>query len=153
MQHLTIAPFQVIGITVRTTNEHGQSAQDIGQLWNQFMTEGILAKIPNKIDSSILCIYTNYEGDHMQPYDTLLGCKVSSLETIPAGMIGKSFDGGPYVPFVSKGDLTKGVVYDTWLSIWEEELDRVYSADFEVYDEKAQNPADAEVDIFIAVSA
>lgn len=153
MQHLTIEPFQVIGITVRTTNQNGQAAQDIGQLWNQFMTEGILAKIPHKIDHNILSIYTNYEGDHTQPYDTILGCKVSSLATIPEGMIGKAFDGGSYVPFVSKGDLTKGVVYNTWLSIWEEELDRVYSADFEVYGEKAQNPEAAEVDIFIAVNA
>lgn len=153
MQQVTIEPFQVIGITVRTTNENGKAAQDIGQLWNQFMTEGILAKIPHKIDENILSIYTHYVGDHTQPYDTILGCKVSSLATIPAGMIGQSFGGGTYVQFVAKGDLTKGLVYNTWLSIWETELDRVYSADFEVYGEKAQNPAEAEVDIFVAVNA
>ena len=31
------------------------------------------------------------------------------------------------------------------------DLDRSYTADFEIYDEKAQNPENAEVDIFIAV--
>ncbi len=31
------------------------------------------------------------------------------------------------------------------------DMDRAFTADFEVYGEKAQNPSDAEVDIFIAV--
>jgi len=31
------------------------------------------------------------------------------------------------------------------------DLGRIFTADFEVYGEKAQNPSDAEVDIFIAV--
>jgi predicted transcriptional regulator YdeE len=31
------------------------------------------------------------------------------------------------------------------------DLDRSYTADFEIYGEKAQNPENAEVDIFIAV--
>ena len=60
------------------------------------MSEGIAEKIPNKIDQSILSIYTNYEGDHTQPYDTILGCKVSSLQEIPEGMVGQSFNGGTY---------------------------------------------------------
>ncbi|MFT4644864.1 MAG: putative transcriptional regulator YdeE [Planctomycetota bacterium] len=31
------------------------------------------------------------------------------------------------------------------------DLDRTYTADFEIYGEKVQNPQDAEVDIMIAV--
>lgn len=46
-----------MGIGVRTTNENGQSAKDIGALWNKFMSEGILDKIPNKIDNTIYSIY------------------------------------------------------------------------------------------------
>ena len=150
-EKIIIEPFRLIGISVKTTNENGQSAEDIGQLWNKFMSEGIMEKIPNKIENSILSVYTNYEGDHTQPYTTILGCKVSSLENIPEGMVGQSFNGGVYTGFVSKGDLTKGVVYDTWSEIWKKNLDRVFTADFEIYDEKAQNPADAEVDILVAV--
>lgn len=151
MQKVTIESFKVIGIAVRTTNENGQAAQDIGQLWQKFMSEGIAEKIPNKIDANVFSIYTNYEGDHTQPYDTILGCKVSSLEAIPEGMVAQAFDGGNYLKFISKGDLTKGVVFGTWSEIWKQDLDRVYTADFEIYGEKAQNPSNAEVDIFIAV--
>lgn len=151
MQRVIIEPFKVIGIAVRTSNQNGQSAQDIGQLWGKFMSEGIAGQIPNKIDESIFSIYTNYQGDHTEPYDTILGCKVDSLDEIPSGMVGQAFDGGTYGKFVSKGDLTKGIVYGTWSTIWEQDLERVYTADFELYGEKAQNPEDAEVDVLVAI--
>jgi len=153
MQKVTIEPFKVIGIAVRTSNQNGQAAQEIPALWNQFMTTGVAEKIPNKTGSEIYSIYTNYEGDHMQPYDTVLAMQVSSLNDIPEGMVGHAFDGGTYQEFPAKGDLTQGVVYDCWLKIWDEELDRTYTADFEVYGEKAQNPNDAELSIFVAVNA
>jgi len=151
MNKETIKAFSVIGITVRTTNENGQTATDIGGLWNTFMTQGIMEKIPNKVDNSIYSIYTEYESDHTKPYTTILGCKVSSTEDVPEGMVAMSFEEGNYTQFVSKGDLTKGVVYEEWLKIWETDLDRTYTQDFEVYGANAQNPTDAEVDIFVAV--
>ena len=153
MKKVTIEPFKVIGIAVTTTNENGKSAQDIGALWGKFMGEGIATQIPNKLDENVFSIYTNYQGDHTQPYDTILGCKVSNLDEIPEGMVGQSFDGGTYGKFVSKGDLTKGVVFGTWTDIWEEDLDRVFTADFEVYGERAQNPTDAEVDVLVALKS
>ncbi|MCR9264739.1 MAG: GyrI-like domain-containing protein [Flavobacteriaceae bacterium] len=151
MQTVKIEPFKVIGIAIRTTNENGQSAQDIGQLWVKFMLEAIAEKIPNKIDDSIFSVYTNYQGDHTQPYDTILGCKVSSLEEIPEGMVGQSFNGGTYGKFISKGDLTKGVVFGTWTEIWNKSLNRVFTADFEIYGPKSQNPTDAEVEIYVGL--
>jgi predicted transcriptional regulator YdeE len=151
MQIQKIELFKVIGIKIRTTNKDGQSAKDIGSLWAKFLSENIADKIPNKIDSSILSIYTNYQGDYTQPYDTILGCKVSSLNEIPKEMIGQEFNGGEYVKYVSKGSLNKGIVYQTWDKIWKSDLNRAYTADFEVYGERAQNPENAEVDIFVAV--
>ncbi len=151
MNKVTVKAFKVIGISIRTTNENEQAAKDIGELWNKFMSEGILEKIPNKVDNTVYSIYTEYESDHTKPYTTVLGCKVEHLNEIPNGMVGKSFKGGKYVNFSTKGDLTKGLIVDKWTEIWKMDLDRVYSADFEVFGEKAQNPNDAEIDILIAV--
>ncbi|MEM8968749.1 MAG: effector binding domain-containing protein, partial [Bacteroidota bacterium] len=81
----------------------------------------------------------------------VLGCKVTSLDTIPKGMVGKSFDGGKYIETSAKGDLTQGLVVNQWMKIWEMDLDRRYTADFEVFGSKAQNPQDAEVDFLVAV--
>ena len=146
-----IKTFQVIGIAVRTTNENGQSAQVIPALWNRFMSEGILDQIPNKVDNTLYCIYTDYEKDHTKPYTTILGCKVSNLDQIPNGLVGKTFEEQTYIKRVAKGNLMKGIVYEEWTKIWNADLNRAFNADFEVYDERTHNPENAEVDIFISV--
>ncbi|TLX26498.1 AraC family transcriptional regulator [Chryseobacterium indologenes] len=151
MNNVKMEPFKVIGISVRTTNENNQAAKDISVLWENLMNEDTLNRIPNKTDNTIYSIYTDYEKDHTKPYTTILGCKVENLDHIPEGMVGKSFDGGDYIKFTTKGDLAKDLVINEWLKIWEMDMDRAFTADFEVYGEKAQNPSDAEVDIFIAV--
>lgn len=151
MQKVKIEPFQIIGISVKTTNAENQAAKDITAMWGKFMAENTQAKIPNKIDQTLYSLYTDYHGDHTQPYLAIVGCRVSNLDNIPEGMIGRTFEGGDYFKFVAQGDLTEGLVVKEWMKIWEMDLDRKYTVDFETYGEKAQNPNSAEVDIFIAV--
>lgn len=146
-----IKQFSIIGISIRTTNENKQAATDIPALWNKFMMEGILQQIPNKTDQTIYCVYTDYEKDHTKPYTTILGCKVESLNSIPEGMVGKRIDTANYELFTPKGNLIQGLVYNEWLKIWDLDLPRTFTSDFEVYGPKAQNFENAEVDIFIAV--
>lgn len=148
---MNIQPFYVIGIAVRTTNENNQAATDIPALWNTFFTEGIAEKIPGRTDQSVYSIYTDYEKDHTRPYTTILGCRVANLGNIPEGMVGKTIEGGTYTAFTAKGKLDEGIVYNEWVKIWNSELERTYTSDFEVYGPKAQDPANAEIDIFIAV--
>lgn len=144
--------FQIIGISVRTTNENGQAKKDIGGLWQKFMSENMQEKIPNIIDETIYAVYTDYEGDHTKPYTTILGYKVWSLDQIPEGMIGKEIEGATYTKFTAKGDLTNNAVIDEWGKIWNLDLDRTYTSDFEMYGEKAVDPTNGEADIFIAVT-
>lgn len=151
MNKVKVDSFNVIGISVRTTNENGQAGKDIPLLWEKMIRENILNSIPNRVDNTIYSIYTDYEKDHTRPYTTVLGCKVENLENIPEGMTGYSFNGGDYIKFITKGDPSKDLVINEWMKIWGMDLDRLFTADFEVYGEKAQNPSDTEVDIFIAV--
>jgi len=149
---LQLKSFYVIGIAVRTTNENGQAGKDIQAMWTTFMTDNILAKIPNKTSTTVYGIYTDYELDYTKPYTTILGCEVKNLDEIPEGMVGKKIDSGLYQKFEAKGNLMQGVVYQEWEKIWTMDLNRAYTADFEVYDEKSQNPEDAMVEIFIAIN-
>ena len=151
MEEIQKEAFTVIGITVRTTNENAQGAKDIPALWNRFISEGILDKIPNKIDNTVYCCYTNYEGDYTRPYTTLIGCKVTNTASIPENMTAIDIAASNYSKFIAKGNLLEGAVYNKWLEIWEQNLSRKYSTDFEVYTEKAQNPANAEVAIYIGL--
>lgn len=151
MQRIDIKPFKLIGIEVKTTNENNQALGDIAQLWQRFMGEQLLEKIPHKEDNTIHSLYTDYEGDHTKPYTAILGCKVTTLNEIPDGMTGRTFDGGRYIKTVAKGDITKGLIIGHWTKIWEMGLDRAYTADFEAFGEKAQDPTNAEVEFYVAV--
>jgi predicted transcriptional regulator YdeE len=151
MEKRTLKSFYVLGIAVRTSNENGQAGKDIPALWNQFMSEGILDKIPNKVDNTVYSIYTEYEEDYKKPYTTVLGCKVSSLDEVPAGMKAITISEGGYFRCTAKGNMMEGMVYNEWIKIWNSDIPRAYTTDFEVYGEKAQNPEDAEVDIFLAL--
>ena len=151
MKKTKIEPFKIIGISVRTTNANGQAAREIADLWGKFMNDNVLDAIPNKIDGTVYSVYTDYEGDHTKPYTAILGCKVENLNTIPNGMVGKSFNGGNYIKTTVKGDLTKGLIVNEWTKIWGMDLERIFTVDFEVFGEKAQNPMDAEIDFLVAV--
>lgn len=152
MQSVKIESFNIVGIAVKTTNQNGQAAKDIPALWTKFISENSVSKIPNKIDPTIYSLYTDYVSDYTEPYTTILGCKVENLDNIPDGMIGKTFEGGEFVKFTTKGDLEKDLIINEWQKIWAKDLDRKYTVDFEVYGEKAQNMKDAEVDILISVN-
>jgi predicted transcriptional regulator YdeE len=147
-----ITAFNIIGIDVRTTNENGQMGIDIPALWAKFLGEGTVAKIPNKIGDQIYCIYTDYEKDHTRPYTTILGCKVSTLDSIPDGMVGHTFGEANYQQFIAKGNLMEGAVINEWTRIWNSPIPRAYTADLEIYGERSQDPTNAEVDIFIAIA-
>ena len=151
MQNIKKEPFKIIGISIRTTNEKNQAATDIGELWQRFIAGNVIDSIPNKVDDKIYSMYTDYEGDHTQPYTAILGCEVETLETIPEGMVGKAIQGGNYYKTSAKGDLTNGLIVNQWMKIWDMDIERVFTVDFEVFGEKAQNPLDAEVDFFVAI--
>lgn len=146
----TIEKFDVIGIAVRTINMPQKAEIDIPQLWEKFMCENVVSQIPNKSSNDVYCIYTDYEGDYTKPYTTLIGCKVSSLDTIPEDMVGITIETGEYEQFTAKGNLMDNIVYEEWLSIWKADIDRAYLSDFEIYKE-GFDPENAEIDIFVGV--
>ena len=147
-----IKDFKIIGIATETTNKNGKSAEALGKLWEQFYAENVAGKIPNKKSDDVYSIYTDYESDYTGNYKVLIGQIVGSLDTIPHGLIGREFNGGTYQKFLAKGQMPEAVV-EKWKHIWakDNELNRKYTADFEVYGKKSQNGEYSEVDIYIAM--
>ena len=146
--------FKIIGISVRTTNENGQAGKDISFLWNKFFEENISSKVPNKLSDEIYSVYTHYEKDHTKPYTTILGYKVKETESVPEGLVARVIDSSSYKVFTAKGKMAEGFVFKEWQNIWNlnDELNRSYTSDFEIYGAKSQNPENAEVDIYIALN-
>ena len=104
-QQIELDAFTIVGIAVRTTNQHGQSQVDIGQLWQKFIQEKTIDKIPHKISSEIYCVYTDYESDFNGPYTTIIGCRVSSSTTVTGEFTRKEIAGGKYLKNEAKGKL------------------------------------------------
>jgi predicted transcriptional regulator YdeE len=150
MSTTTLEAFHIIGISVRTTNLINKALKDIGDMFGNIVGQNILEKIPNKISEDIYCVYTDYESDYNGPYTAVIGCKVSSLNDIPAGLIAKTIPDSKYEVYKSTGKLSISLA-KTWEKIWHADLNRRYLADFDIYGEKARDYENAEVDAYVAI--
>jgi predicted transcriptional regulator YdeE len=149
--------FTMVGIAVRTSNaEQMTPERPIGKQWERLFKESVLAAIPNKADANIVALYTEYASDKDGEYTYVLGARVTKVESVPAGMVAKNVPAGRYALFTSERGAVQKVVVDMWQKVWATPKsalggDRTYKSDYEVYDQRAQNPADAVVDLYVAV--
>lgn len=140
----------VVGIKCRTSNAPEKGPQDIPRLWGQFYSEGVINQIPHKISEEVIALYCDYEGDYTQPYSLVIGCSVSSLDNIPKGMEGKIIPGGSYAVFRAVGEHPASLI-ETWGRIWQTDLKRTYTGDYEFYGTKFTTGSPKEVEVFIAI--
>ena len=151
------AGFIVLGISIRTSNAEEMSGRGlIPQQWDHFMQEGLLNKIPNKVDSNILAVYSDYESDANDAYTFMIGARVRSANDLPQGMVAQKVPAGRYAVFTSEKGFVGKVVPDTWSRIWTVPKSspagkRAYRVDFEVYDHRAADPQNAQVDIYVGI--
>ncbi len=141
----------VIGIDCRTSNAPEAAPQDIPQLWGRFYGEDIISQIPNKASNEVIALYCDYEGDYTQPYSIVIGCPVSTIDEVPEGMVAKTIPASTYAVFRAVGEHPNALI-ETWGHIWQQsDLDRTYTADFELYGDKFLSGSPQELEVFIAV--
>jgi predicted transcriptional regulator YdeE len=150
--------FSVIGIQVRTSNAKEMTGDGaIPKQWDKFFKEGIADKIPNKVDSTIYAVYTDYASNRDGEYDFVIGTKVSSASNVPLGLVAKKVPKGKYAVIPSAKGPAAQVVPKAWQQVWSLEDnkqlggDRAYKADFELYDQRSQNPHDSQVELYIGL--
>jgi predicted transcriptional regulator YdeE len=136
--------FQVVGVASRTSNAREMTPDGvIPKLWEQMARQATIA------------LYTEYETDEHGEYTFVLGGKSGSATGIPEGLTLKTVPSGRYAVFTSARGPVQKVVIETWLRIWSELPSagnlRSYLADFEVYNERASDPASAVVEIYVGV--
>jgi len=150
------AGFTVIGISVRTSNAKERQESQIGKQWARLMQEKLLGTIPHRADQDTIAIYTDYASDKDGEYTYVLGARVTKADEVPAGMVAKQVPAGKYAVFTSERGPVQRVVVGTWMRIWNTPKDqpggdRGYKTDFELYDQRAQNPADAIAEVHIGI--
>ncbi len=145
--------FDVIGITIRTTNKAAIANGTIGKLWQQFFAESILSQIQNKIDNAVVAVYYDFENDKNGEYNVLIGARVSSVDNIPAGMVAQHVPIQKRTIFISEPGPISQIVFDLWKKIWiledQNKINRAYTIDYELYDERSQDPQNAQIEIHI----
>ena len=149
--------FTVVGISVRTSNAKEMTADGmIGKQWGRLMQENLLEKIPNKADQNIVAVYTDYASDHNGEYTYVLGARVTSDAEVPVGMVAKKIPAGRFAVFTSEKGAPPKVVPELWTKINSLPqnavgADRAYRADFEIYDERAADPQNLQMDVYVGI--
>jgi predicted transcriptional regulator YdeE len=155
-----LGELKLIGLTARTNNkdELTPGKGQIGPLAMKYWNEQIANHFFHRVTAGVTyCIYTEYESDEHGEYTYFIGEAINSFEgqntehyktlTLPASN---------YKKFTTDAGKMPEVVINAWQEIWQIndkdfEGERAYVADFEIYDERAVNPDEAVVAVFIGV--
>lgn len=144
--------FTIVGIKIKTDNKRGM--EDFPAHWRKFYSEGIEQQIPNKIDDEVIALYTEYEGDHTQPFSFVIGCRVSKVGELPAGLTSAFIPEQTYAQYNASG-LFPDCLIKTWMEIWGSTYKRAYQADFEVYSPRTEDKCfigdEKNVQVFVAL--
>ncbi|HVW97408.1 MAG TPA: effector binding domain-containing protein [Mucilaginibacter sp.] len=140
----------IAGISVRTSNQNGKSQKDIGELWTRLMVENLAEKTSNQISDDIYCVYTDYESDHTGSYTAVLGYRVSTLNDLPDGFTGLSVPEGKYKIYYLEGKFPDNVG-KAWQEIWESRIERIYRADYDLYQAGALSFEETKAQIYLGI--
>lgn len=150
---------KLVGIKVRTNNrnEMDQSSAKIGPCVQKYFQQQLSKEIDNrKNPGKTFCAYTDYESDYTGNYTFFVGEEVVSLDSLSDGLTTLFIPPQNYAKFTTEAGSMPGVVINAWQKIWQMSVQdlggaRSYHTDFEIYDERAQDPQKTIVDIYIGI--
>lgn len=76
-------------------------------------------------------------------------CQVNALTQVPEGMVAKIVPAASYAVFPAVGEYPKSLI-ETWQKIWQTDVKRTYTGDYEVYGKDFFAGSPKKVDIYIA---
>ena len=128
------AAMTVIGVELRTRNAEAQ--QTIPPLWQRFGQDGVLARIPGRLDGDVLAVYTHFEHagrNNTGLYSLVLGAQVAPDTPVPAGLVRVVVPASRRAVFAvpaARFDL----VGAAWHAVWAETaLPKTFVAEYERY--------------------
>lgn len=150
---------KLIGLSVRTNNKDEMNPQTskIGDLMGRYWEQNLAAQIPNRKNPGVtLSVYTEYDSNEHGDYTYFLGEEVDAFENIPNHFQTLIIPASKYQKFTTPAGQIPGVIINAWQQIWQMTSDdfggnRAYQADFELYDQRASDIANASLDIYIGI--
>ncbi len=126
--------FDVVGVTTIIKDRETASDQ-INALWQSFFENSTGQDVENRIDDVIYAVYSDYEGDHEQPYRFTIGYKIDGAPALKGDLHHVRVQSADYALMSAAGEQPKALV-ETWTAIWQSDLDRRFETDFEVYGQR-----------------
>lgn len=156
---ISVPEMKLVGITARTNlaSEMNLATAKIGATVQKYFQQGLSGKIQNRKKPGVTyCVYTNYESDFTADYTYFIGEEVSGFEDVAADCETLVIPVQHYAKFTTEAGPMPAVCIGAWQKIWAmtaAELggERAYIADFEVYDERALDPQNTVLDIYVGL--
>jgi predicted transcriptional regulator YdeE len=154
-----LSEIKLVGLAIKTNNELElkESTANIGTIINTYHRDRIAEKIDyRKKSGTTYSLYTDYESDFRGDYTYIVGEEVASFGSLIQGLVPCVIPAQTYIRFTGGPGPLPALCIDMWQEIWgmtDEELGgkRSYLADFEIYDVRALDPNNAEIDIYIGI--
>jgi predicted transcriptional regulator YdeE len=151
--------FTLLGISTRTNNKDESNLEKakISSTVQHYFHQALADKIPHRArPATTYCVYTDYVSDELNDYTYFIGEAVNQVGHIPEGFSKIIIPAQTYVKFTNGPGLMPTVCIEAWEEIWQippADLGgtRAYLADFEIYDERARDHHQVELDIYIGI--
>lgn len=150
---------KLVGIKVRTANSKEQDWQN-GKIFpcvREYYHQQIFDKIANRKKPGVTyCTYAEYESDYQGEYTYFIGEEVDTFDSVGSNLSTLVIPAQNYNKFTTGPGAMPKVLRDAWEKIWQmpdQTLGgkRNYQADFEIYDERAQDHNNLIFDIYIGI--
>ncbi|MDX1902346.1 MAG: GyrI-like domain-containing protein [Gammaproteobacteria bacterium] len=150
---------KLVGLTARTNNKNEMNPQTskISELVSRFWGQNLATQISHRKHPGItLSVYTDYESDEHGDYTYFIGEEVSAFENVPDDLQKLTIPAAQYIKLTTPSGKMPEVVMQAWMQIWKMSAQdlggkRAYIADFEVYDQRASDPNDTSLDVYIGI--
>ncbi len=150
---------KLVGLSARTNNKNEMNPQTakIGGLAGHYWSQNVAAQISNRKNPGVtLSVYTEYDSNEHGDYTYFIGEEVNSFENIPSELQKLTVPAAKYHKFTTPTGKMPEVVITAWQRIWNMSANelggqRIYPAEFEVYDERATDPNNTSLDIHIGI--
>ena len=153
---VTCAEIKLIGLKKIRTNtaaEFNPQTAKIGAAVGKYFQNGYPDQIENRVNpGKTFAVYFEYESDYKGEYSYFIGEEVSEFARIVEGLEAYVIPAQSYNKYTTDAGAMPNIVINAWQKIWQmDDKNRNYQADFEVYDQRSQDPSNAIVDIYIGV--
>jgi predicted transcriptional regulator YdeE len=150
---------KLVGLTARTNNKNEMNPQTskIDKLAGRYWSNNIAAQISSRKNAGVtLSAYTDYESNEHGDYTYFIGEEVNSFDNIPSEFQKLIIPASKYQKFTTLPGKMPAVVINAWQKIWgmspaDMGGKRTYQTDFEIYDHRANDPANTTLDIYIGI--